>query len=108
MTTNTTETGTGATLAAFEKRIRAEIKEAEARIEKFEAKTKERRLEAETTAVNTLKSARQNLEQKLKELATTQEARVARAKTDIDAAAVGLKTALDDLGRRLSTLSERK
>jgi hypothetical protein len=45
------------------------------------------RLQAEIAAVNGLKTARQNIEQKLNELATTQEAHIAGAKADIDAAA---------------------
>lgn len=108
MTTQTTKTAAGATLAAYEERILAQIKEAEARIEKFEATAKEKRLQAETTAVAGLKAARKDLEQKLRTLATTQEAHIARAKTDIDAAAVALKTKLDEFGRRLSAMSGKE
>ncbi len=105
MTTHTAETQTGSTLAAYEARIVAQIKDADGRIEKFEAKAKEKRLQAETTAVAALKVARQNLEEKLRALATTSDAHIARAKMDIDAAAVALKTGLDKFGRRLAAIA---
>jgi predicted negative regulator of RcsB-dependent stress response len=106
MATQTTPHGTGTTLKAFEDKIVAQMQEAEARIEQFEAKAREKRLESETAAVNGLKTARQNIERKLNELATTQEAQIARAKADIDAAAAALKTSLDELGRKFSTFSD--
>ncbi len=105
MTTQTTEKQTGGMLAAYETRILAQIEDADARIERFEAKAKEKRLQAETTAANALKVARQNLEEKLRALATTSDAHVARAKTDIDAAAVALKTGLDEFSRRLAAIA---
>jgi acetyl-CoA carboxylase alpha subunit len=90
MTTQATQTETGSTLKAFEAKVLAQMKEAEARIEKFEARAKEKRLQAEVTAVNALKTARQNIEHKLKDLSTMQETQIARAKSDIDAAAAAL------------------
>ena len=108
MTTQTTETATGSTLATYEARILAQVKDANARIETFEATAKEQRLQAEATAVAALKVARQTLEEKLRALATTSDAHIARAKTDIDAVAVALKTAIDEFGRRLSAVSGKK
>ena len=106
MATQTTPHGTGTTLRAFEDKIVAQMQEAEARIEQFEAKAREKRLQAEIAAVNGLKTARQNIERKLAELATTQDAQIVRAKADIDAAAAALKTSLDAFGRKVSTFSD--
>ena len=106
MATHTTSHGTGTTLKAFEGKIVAQLQEAEARIEEFEAKARETRLQAEIAAVNGLKTATQNIERKLKDLATTQDAQIVRSKAAIDAAATSLKTSLDDLGRRFSMLSD--
>ena len=82
------------------------MQEAEVRIQQSEAKLREKRLQAESATVNGLKAARLNIERKLRELATTQESQIARAKADIDAAAGALKTSLDEFGRKLSTLSD--
>ena len=106
MATQDTPQGTGATLEAFEEKIVAQMQEAEVRIEQLEAKAREKRLQAEIAAVNGLTAARLNIERKLKELATTQEAQLARVKADIDAAAAALKTSLDEFGRKFSTLSD--
>ena len=106
MTTQDTPRGTGATLEAFQNKIVAQMQEVEARIQQFEAKARDKRLQAEIAAVNGLKTARHNIERKPNELATTQKAHIARAKADIDAAAAALKTSLDEFGRKFSTLSD--
>lgn len=106
MATQNTPRGTGTTLEAFQDKIVAQMQAAEARIQQFEAKATEKRLQAEIAAVNGLKTARQNIERKLNDLATTQEAQIARAKADIDAAAAALKTSLDEFGRKFSTLTD--
>ena len=106
MATQDTPRGTRATPEAFQDKIVAQIKEAEARIQQFEGKVRKKRLQAEIAAVNGLKAARLNIERKLKDLATTQESQIARAKADVDAAARALKTSLDEFGRKLSTLSD--
>jgi chromosome segregation ATPase len=106
MATQDTPRGTPATLEAFQDQIVAQMQEAEARIQQLEVKVREKRLQVEIAAVNGLKAARLNIERKLKELATTQEAQIARAKADIDGAAEAFKTSLDEFGRKLSTLSD--
>jgi predicted negative regulator of RcsB-dependent stress response len=106
MATQDTPRGTGATLEAFQNKIVAQMQEAETRIEQFEAKVREKRLEAEIVAVNGLKAARQNIGRTLAELATTQDAQIVRAKANIDAAAAALKTSLDEFGRKSSTFSD--
>lgn len=90
MMTQTTRTTTGSSLAAYQERIAGQIKE------------------AEIVAMNAVKAARQNLEEKLQGLTTMQDAHIARAKVDIDAAAAALKTSLDDFGRKLSARSDKK
>lgn len=109
MATDTTKTEAAQpTLADYEKRVVAQIEEAEARIAKFEEKAKESRLKAEISAIDRLKVARENLEKKLQGLSTTSQANVVRAKADIDAAAATLKQSLDQFARTLAALSEKK
>lgn len=108
MTTQTTGTGAETTLATYEERIVAQIQDADTTLEKLEALAKDKRIQTQATAIATVKIARQNLEQKLRELATTSETHIARAKTEIDAASSALKTALDEFGRKLSAISGKK
>jgi hypothetical protein len=96
------------TLSDYEKRLVAQIEDAEARIAKFEERAKENRLKAEIAAIDGLKVARENLEKKVAALSTTSQANVVRAKTDIDTAAASLKASLDQFARKLSSLTDKK
>jgi hypothetical protein len=100
MSTETIRTKPGTTAETFEEKIAAQLQEAEARLEQFEAKGKAKRVQAEIAAVEALKTARQNIERKLRDLKTINDAEIVRAKADIDTAAAALKTSLDELGRR--------
>ncbi len=116
MATETTKTETAKPAQAattpniedFEKRMVAQIEEAEARIEKFETKAKDNRLSAEIKTIDQLKVTREALQKKLQNLATTSQANIVKAKADIDTAAASLKASLDDLGRKLATFSVKK
>lgn len=100
MSTETAQTEPGTTAKTFEEKIAAQMQEAEGRLEQFEAQAKAKRVQAEIAAVDALKTARQNIERKLRDLKTTNDAQIVRAKADIDAAAAALKTSLDEIGRR--------
>ena len=116
MTTETTTTQTTQlaqaqnkpNLVDYEIRMVALIREAEARIEKFEQRAKANRLNSEVTAIDQLRVARENLQTKLRGLATTSQANIVRAKADIDAAAASLKAGLDDLGRTLAAFAGKR
>ncbi len=108
METPNTEPGTASTLKAYEDKIAAQIHAANTRIDEFEANSKPRRAQAEITAINGLKAARQHIERKLVDLKTMRDAQVARAKTDIDAATVALQASLEDFRRKFTTPSETK
>jgi len=109
MATDTTKTEVQQpTLADYEKRIVAQIEDAEARIAKFEERAKEYRLKAEISAIDGLKVARENLEKKVAALSTTSQANVVRAKTDIDTAAASLKASLDQCASKLASLTEKE
>ena len=108
METPNTQPGTGSTLQAYEDKIATQIRAANVRIDEFEAKAKPKRAEAEVAAINSLKTARQNIERMLVDLKTTRDAQVARAKTDIDAAIVAFQGSLEDFRRKFTTPSEKK
>ena len=108
METPNTQPGIGCTLQAYEDKIAAQIRAANARIDEFEAKAKPTRAQAEIAAINGLKATRQNIERMLVDLKTTRDAQVARAKTDIDAAIVAFQGSLEDFRRKFTTASEKK
>jgi hypothetical protein len=103
MATQQTPAATGSRLQAYEDKIVALIQAANTRIDEIEAIAKPRRAQAEMTAINGLKAARQNIERMLDGLKTTRDAQVARGKADIDAAIVALQTSLEDFRRKFAT-----
>ena len=108
METHNTQPGTGSALQAYEDKIAAQIHAANTRIDELEAKARPRRVQAEITAISSLKAARQNIERMLVDLKTTRDAQVARGKADIDAAIVAFQASLEDFRRKFTTPSEKK
>jgi hypothetical protein len=90
-----------ATLKAYEDKIRAQVQEAKAKLEQFEARAKEKHADAEISAINQLKTSRQDIDRKLQELKSTQEANMARAKEVIDADVAKFRASLDTLSGKL-------
>ena len=103
MATPTTQPGSASTLEVYEGKIAAQIHAANARIDEFEANAKPKRAQAEITAINGLKAARQDIERMLVDLKTTRDAQVAHAKADIDAAIVALQGSLEDFRSKFTT-----
>ena len=95
MATQTTSHGTGTTLKAFEDKIVAQMQEAEALIEEFEAKAREKRMQAEIAAVNGLKTARQNIERSSK-ISRRRRTRRSSARRQHRRGCAALKTSLDE------------
>ena len=90
-------TGTSATLKAYEDKVIAQIKDAKTKLEQYEAKATAQHNQSETKTIEQLKSTRQNLEQKVRDLKTTQETNLDRAKANIDAEVAKLRTSIDEL-----------
>ena len=99
MATGSTPSGTGpnATLKAYEDKVNAQIREAKAKLEQFEAKATEQRTQAENKAIDDLKTTRQNLERRVRDLRSTQETNLERAKADISADVTKLNASIDEL-----------
>jgi hypothetical protein len=90
-------TDTSAKLNAYENKINAQIRDAKAKLEQFEMQAATQRTQAESKAIEQLKTTRQNIERKLRELKTTQAANLERAQSDIDAEVAKLRTSIDNL-----------
>jgi uncharacterized protein involved in exopolysaccharide biosynthesis len=107
-TANTpTGTDTSATLKAYEDKMNAQIRDAKAKLEQFEAKAATQGAQAETKAIEQLKTTRQNLEQKMRDLKTTQGANLERAQGDISAEVAKLHTSIDKLTAQFNTATKK-
>jgi hypothetical protein len=102
MTPASTPSGTApsATVKIYEDKINAQIQEAKAKLDQFEAQAKKQGAQAELTAINHLKTAKQNIDRKLQDLKTTHETHVARAKADIEAEVTNFKASIDELAAK--------
>jgi wobble nucleotide-excising tRNase len=102
-TTNTPSTpqAPNPTLKAYEDKVRAQVQEAKAKLEQFEAKAKEQHAETEITAINRLKTAKQDIDRKLQGLKTAHDEHLARAKAEIDQDVSKFKASIDTLSGKL-------
>lgn len=107
-TRSNTPEGPSATLKAYQDKIAAQIQEAKSTLEQFEAKAKEKKAEAEVATINKLKTAKQNIDQKLQDLKTTNSAHVTQAKAEIDAEVAKFKASMDEIATKLKTHSATK
>jgi hypothetical protein len=90
-------TDTSSTLKAYEDKINKQVSDAKAKLDQLEAKAATQGAQAESQAIAQLKTTRQSLEQKLRDLKTTQASNVDRAKASIDAEVAKLHTSIDKL-----------
>src|SRR5262245_62950682 len=90
-----------ATLKAYEDKVRAQVQEGKAKLDQFEARAKERHADAEISAINQLKTSRQDIDRKLQALKSTQEANLAHAQEVIDADVAKFRASLDTLSGKL-------
>jgi len=90
-------TGTSSMLKAYEDKINKQMSDAKAKLDQLDARAATQGAQAVSGAIAQLKTTRQNLEQKLRELRTTQESNIDRAKASIDAEVSKLQTSIDKL-----------
>jgi F0F1-type ATP synthase membrane subunit b/b' len=98
-TQNGTQTGS-ATLKAYEDKVKAQVQEAQAKLEQFEAKAKEKTAQVDIAVISSLKTAKQHIDQKVHDLKTTHDAHVACAKADIDADVARFTASVDELAAK--------
>jgi hypothetical protein len=100
-TNMSTESNPQATLRTYQDKIHAQIKEAKTRLEELEAKAREQNAQAEAATVSRLKTAKENIDRKVQSLTTTNEANLARAKSELDAEVAKFKSSVDELATKL-------
>jgi hypothetical protein len=91
---------TSSSLDAFKEKVRAEVEQAKTKLEQFEVNAKERGSQAETATINRLKTAKQDIDRRLRDLKATQNVDVAHAKSDIEAALAKFKASIAELGAK--------
>jgi hypothetical protein len=96
-TATPSSTDTSSKLKAYQDKINAQIQQAKAKLDQFDATAATQRTQDQSKAIEQLKTARQNLEQKLRDLTTTQEGNMDRAQANIDAEVAKLHTSIDTL-----------
>jgi hypothetical protein len=99
MATASTPSGTApsAALKAYEDKVNAQIREAKAKLEQVEASAKEQLAQAQIKTIDQLKTTRQNLERKVRDLKTTHEANLEHAKADLTAEIAKFTASIDQL-----------
>jgi hypothetical protein len=90
-----------AMIEAYEEKIKAQIQEAKAKLDLLEATVRQKKAEAEITALGGLKATRENIERKLQDLRATSSANVSRAKAAIEADVTRFKAAIEDLAAKV-------
>ena len=95
-----TESNTSATLKAYQDKITNQVKEAKTKLEELETKAKEQNAQAEIAVINRLKTTKENIDRKLQNLKTTNEAHAAQAKADLDADVAKFRSSLDELATK--------
>jgi hypothetical protein len=108
MTPSNTQGASNPTLKDYEDDIAAQIREAKAKIEQLEAKARDKGTQGTTAAINSLKTAKQNIDTKLQDLKTTHDSNLARAKTDIETDVARFKASIGELTEKLKTESAKK
>jgi predicted neutral ceramidase superfamily lipid hydrolase len=96
----TTESNPGATLKAYQDKIKNQVREAKTKLEELEAKAREQQAQAETATINRLKTTKESIDRKVQNLTTTNEAQLAQAKADVEAEAAKFKSSVDELATK--------
>jgi hypothetical protein len=97
-----------AVIKAYQERISAQVQEAKAKLDLLDATARQKKAQAEIAAIASLKTAKEHIETQLKDLKTTHESNVSRAKAEIDAEVAKFKSSIDELGTKLKTRAATK
>ena len=97
-----------ATLKAYVDKIKAQVHEAKATLDLFQAAAQKQKAQADIAAISGAKTAKEHIEKKLQDLGTTHDAHIARAKADIDEGVARLKATIDALATKFKSHSTTK
>jgi hypothetical protein len=89
-----------ALVKAYQDMIGAQLREAKARLDVIEAIARQKKAQAEIAAIANLNAARHRIEARSKDLKTTHESNVSRAKAEIQADVSNLKGSIEEIAAR--------
>ncbi len=96
------------TLKAYEEKIGAQLQQAKAQLEEFEARAKGKAAQAEIDTINQLKVKKQEIEKKHQDLKTSGDAKVEQVKAEIDTEMAKFKASLEQLATKLKSEARTK
>jgi len=96
-----------AVIKAYQDKINAQVQEAKAQLDLLDGTARQKKAQAEISAIGSLKTAKQNIETRLKDLKTTHVSNVSRAKAEIDADVAKFKSSINELAAKLKTHSAK-
>jgi hypothetical protein len=97
-----------ALIKAHQDQMSAQVQEAKAKLDLLEATARQKKAQAEIDSINLLMSARHNLDGRIRDLKTTHNTNVTRAKAEIAADVVKFKSSVDELAARLKNRTAGK
>lgn len=92
----------------FEEKVSAHLHEAKSQIEAIEESAKGKLAQADVDAINSLKTARHEIDKKSQQLKTAGEPDAARIKAEIDADMTKFKASLEQFGTKLKSRAATK
>jgi hypothetical protein len=108
MPTKTQGTTQAGTIKAYEDKIKAQVAEAKSRLDLLEATAREKKAHAEITAIAGLKTTKENIDRRIRDLKTTSDANLSRAKAAIESDVASFKTSVDGIAAKIKTRATTK
>jgi len=96
------------TLEAYQDKVTAQLRDAQATLDEYESRAKAAGSQAETKAISGLKSAKANIDRRLQDLKATNAEFTSRAKSEIDADVASFKTSIGQLAEKIKNGSKKK
>ena len=90
-----------AVIKTYQDKLSAKLQEAKAKLDLVEATARQKKATAELAAINGLMTHRQGIETRIKDLKTTHESNVSRAKAEIESDVAKFKTSIEELAAKL-------
>ena len=90
-----------ATIRAYEDKVKAQLAEAKSKLDLLEATAREKQAQVEITAIAGLKTAKENIDRRIRDLKTTSDASLSRAKAAVESDVASLRTSIDNLTARI-------
>lgn len=97
-----------ATTRAYEDKIKSQVTHAKAQLDQLEATAREKKAQAEITAIAGLKTTKQSIDQRLQDLKATSDANMSRAKAAIDTDVTKFKASIDSVAAKVKPHASKK